>query len=372
MCSMSEKRRSEERRAGVRHAETLPSARTVTPAESAIDSTPEEPLYEVFLTGYTRIGREPLAVAARLATLLHLPEAQAQGLLQGHSTCLKSGLDARLARQYRALLRDAGAEVRIEMVPIEDDEVTPAPPPERPRMIAVSSLTEPSPADASSNMTPPAEAAPIAPPTVTPPTVPPSTLKPPTLTATVDEPPPATGLPSEAALPIEAEVTEPAWALSDEEPATNPAPMVDQGQHKARGRRWLLALSALLLAGAAVLAGHQYLLPAYQDYRAESAVQQALQGTAPLQAAIGQYIRQHHRAPTSAVEIGKRDQGTLADTVDWQLMENGVIYLAFQPGLPGVGGETLTLTPFLERGQVIWDCTGGTLGRQYRPAPCQP
>ena len=86
--------------------------------------------FNLYLTGHTLTGHEPAAVAAALARLVRLTEAQAAGLLTGRETLVKRDLDAERTAAYLSALAQAGVGARKEAItppPARQEETAPAP-----------------------------------------------------------------------------------------------------------------------------------------------------------------------------------------------------------------------------------------------------
>ncbi len=75
--------------------------------------------------------------------------------------------------------------------------------------------------------------------------------------------------------------------------------------------------------------------------------------------------------PNSAIDMGWDEVGQFSYG-DWIMTENAVITITFDDSSDAIAGETLTLVPYLENDQFIWDCTGGTVAENYRPEECRP
>lgn len=71
--------------------------------------------YDLLLTGRILPGHKREAVAAALAKLMRMSEAQALELLSGQEKTVKGGLEHAAMGRYVRALRDAGAETRAEL-----------------------------------------------------------------------------------------------------------------------------------------------------------------------------------------------------------------------------------------------------------------
>lgn len=82
--------------------------------------------FNLILTGNTLPGHERVEVARNLAGLIRIPEQQALGLLGGHETVVKRGLDGLTLHRYLEALHKAGVETRKEEIAAQADDSRPA------------------------------------------------------------------------------------------------------------------------------------------------------------------------------------------------------------------------------------------------------
>ncbi|MBX9903673.1 MAG: hypothetical protein K2Y31_04900 [Burkholderiales bacterium] len=77
--------------------------------------TPPSEKYDLLLTGRILPGHKREVVAAALAKLMRISEAQALELLSGREQTVKGGLELAAMGRYVRALRDAGVETRAEL-----------------------------------------------------------------------------------------------------------------------------------------------------------------------------------------------------------------------------------------------------------------
>ncbi len=112
--------------------------------------------------------------------------------------------------------------------------------------------------------------------------------------------------------------------------------------------------------------------PAYQVYVKRTRVANGLSLAAGAQFAIAESTTIDNALPATQAETGYVGPSPSNDLQSIVIANDGtaVVTLTFTAAL---GGGTLTLTPTLDAsGIMTWNCQGGTLPAQYRPAICRP
>lgn len=110
-------------------------------------------------------------------------------------------------------------------------------------------------------------------------------------------------------------------------------------------------------------------IPAYQDYTHRAQVQAAFQRSLPVRDAIEAYIYRHQAFPESLEELAV-DAGADGALESLSLGETELV-LTFSGALGVHRGETLVWNAYPDDGQIIWECTGGTLPHKLRPIECR-
>lgn len=90
-----------------------------------------EPRYNVIFEGRLVPEADLAAVKANLAKVFRMDAARVEALFSGRAVVLKKDADQATALKFRAVLRNAGAECRLEPLG-EVEEVVAAPPPAEP------------------------------------------------------------------------------------------------------------------------------------------------------------------------------------------------------------------------------------------------
>lgn len=115
-------------------------------------------------------------------------------------------------------------------------------------------------------------------------------------------------------------------------------------------------------------------LPAYSKYSARAKVAEGLTIAAPIKMAV---IETHHSLnvfPSSNKEAAA--QSITTDIVQSiNVGANGVVVITYKNSELGYGtfaDFTIELTPVLQaEGNIIWDCTGGSMPVSIRPSSCR-
>ena len=115
-------------------------------------------------------------------------------------------------------------------------------------------------------------------------------------------------------------------------------------------------------------------LPAYQDYVARSQASEALKATSGVQADVATWLADRNAFPAAGSPVH-----TTTANLDGRYFApngvvlgdgDGVITVTFDAGANA--GQTVTLTPTNNNGQISrWDCAG-TIDANRLPASCQP
>lgn len=115
-------------------------------------------------------------------------------------------------------------------------------------------------------------------------------------------------------------------------------------------------------------------IPAYQDYITRARVSEGMQMAGAAKTAVAET-----RQATSAFPADNPTAG-LPGTISSQYVTSilvgdvpsgGTITITYN-GTSGVAdGATITFVPLFTNGAISWDCTGGTVVTNFRPANCR-
>ena len=113
-------------------------------------------------------------------------------------------------------------------------------------------------------------------------------------------------------------------------------------------------------------------LPAYQDYKVRQEVSIALVESAEYKSKITEYYVNNEQLPSQLSDIGI-DSSILPSGNRINLSDSGYTITFINSNLSSIDGSTLEFQAYLDDDEGFsWDCTGGTLGRNYRLANCRP
>jgi hypothetical protein len=103
--------------------------------------------FNLVFNGELVAGASPDAVKQNLAKLFKLDPARVEAMFSGKPVVLKKDADQATAMKFRAVLRQAGAQVRMEPVgAVEEVSAAPAPPVEQVAQEPAAPVTAPAPA----------------------------------------------------------------------------------------------------------------------------------------------------------------------------------------------------------------------------------
>lgn len=363
-----------------------------------------EPRYNVILTGAIQPGQDRTAVAARLANLMKLPQEKAQALLQGRPNKVKGEVDQATGERYRAALEKSGAVVELQVEPPVASQPEPepqlepqlepmaaAPAPQMEPAAATEQDTTPYAAPADDHLHPDeirycshcgGEAPRLAR------VCPHCKRKLPTLGRSREVAALLAFLPtgswgihrfylgqwwgifyllfSWTLIPSLVSLVEFVVFL-----CTSREKWDEKHGHKSGSSAWVWLIVGLFLMIMVVGILAAIAIPAYQDYTVRAKVNQTLLEAEAIEMEVEDFIQRTDFVPNSAIDMGLEEVGQFTHS-SWVITENAVITITFDDGVSVIAGETLTLVPYLQDEQLIWDCTGGTVVPKYRPQECRP
>ena len=141
-------------------------------------------------------------------------------------------------------------------------------------------------------------------------------------------------------------------------PYAPPAAPVEGGKKRGSVKGIVWALVALLaLAGVFAAVA----VPAHYDRVYRSRVAAAVWTARPAQEAITEHFREHKRMPERLAELPP----------ELKLGAAGMLTWTFRDDAGDIGRATIVFRPRADGDTLLWDCTGGTLARNYRVASCR-
>ncbi len=113
-------------------------------------------------------------------------------------------------------------------------------------------------------------------------------------------------------------------------------------------------------------------IPQYNDYVQRSKVWQSINEVQPAIDKVAEFGKREKYFPNSNTEAGLADDLSGEFLTSLVVSENGVITMTFASESSRLlDGKTLLYMPSLVNNTVPWDCSGGTLAKQFRPTQCR-
>ena len=112
------------------------------------------------------------------------------------------------------------------------------------------------------------------------------------------------------------------------------------------------------------------ILPMYQVYTIRSRVTEGLQMASSAKLAVAETTATNNVLPLNQTVTGYVTPAATNDVSSIVIGANGVITITY-PALV-VNGTIILMPTLTANGDITWDCTGGTLSVNYRPANCRP
>ena len=135
------------------------------------------------------------------------------------------------------------------------------------------------------------------------------------------------------------------------------------------GAGLFIALGLAFLVVIGILAA--IAIPAYNDYVQRARVLAAIDAGQPALDQIEAFAKLEGYFPDSADEGGVPTDLAGESLASLVVSANGVVTMRFTGNSEIIDGKTLLWVPALLGNTVQWDCSGGTLAREMRPARCQ-
>jgi len=112
-------------------------------------------------------------------------------------------------------------------------------------------------------------------------------------------------------------------------------------------------------------------IPAYSDYTIRARVAESLVLAQETKTIATEYIVQKGKLPTSNADLGISKEITSPAVESISVAQNGAIVIQYGGTQAQLKEKTLTIEPIIEKNELRWSCSGGTLDKKYRPAQCR-
>lgn len=108
----------------------------------------------------------------------------------------------------------------------------------------------------------------------------------------------------------------------------------------------------------------------YLDYTIRSRVSEGLEMASAAKLAVSETAMVNNSLPANQTATGYTTPMATTNVESIVIGANGVITITYTPT---AGNGTIIMTPTLGvSGDILWNCTGGSLLNKYRPTICRP
>ncbi|MCL9682696.1 pilin [Legionella maioricensis] len=109
-------------------------------------------------------------------------------------------------------------------------------------------------------------------------------------------------------------------------------------------------------------------VPAYQNYTIRTRVIDGLNLASAAQLAVNEYTLTNNQLPAVPADTQYTSPAATPNVSSIVMGNLGVITINYTAN---AGNGSIILIPTLQVGDLLWDCTGGTLPDKYRPSACR-
>ena len=107
-------------------------------------------------------------------------------------------------------------------------------------------------------------------------------------------------------------------------------------------------------------------LPAYSDYTKRTHVSEGLSLAGGIKSPIVEFYSAEGSWPTNLASIGL--ETLKGNAVSLLTVANGAVTVTYKKQVQN--NSTIIITPTLDGGAFVWDCTGGDIPNKWRPSNC--
>jgi type IV pilus assembly protein PilA len=109
-------------------------------------------------------------------------------------------------------------------------------------------------------------------------------------------------------------------------------------------------------------------IPVYQNYTIRTRVSEGLTLASAAQLAVNEYTLTNNQLPAVPADTQYTPPAATPNVSSIVMGNLGVITINYTAN---AGNGSIILIPTLQVGDLLWDCTGGTLPDKYRPSACR-
>jgi len=111
-------------------------------------------------------------------------------------------------------------------------------------------------------------------------------------------------------------------------------------------------------------------IPSYMDYTKRTHVSEGLMLAGAAKTGVAEFYSSQGRWPTANASVGLTSAASISGNAVTSVEVNGgVITVTYNDKVNDA--QTLELSPADQTGSITWDCTGGDVESQWRPANCR-
>ena len=112
-----------------------------------------------------------------------------------------------------------------------------------------------------------------------------------------------------------------------------------------------------------------FAIPAYQSYTIKTRVIEGVQMVSSATLAVTEFAGAHKSLPSNQAETGYISPQPTHNVASISIGSDGAVTITYTPS---AGEGSIVFKPTLKAtGEVVWDCSGGTLMNKYRPTTCR-
>lgn len=111
-------------------------------------------------------------------------------------------------------------------------------------------------------------------------------------------------------------------------------------------------------------------IPQYHEYTLRAKVHGAISQVDPVKRSVEAFYQKHNTLPDSNIMTGLDEPYLIEGNHEVKIFAEG-FELIFSGSEGGLDSQTVVFLPYLNDGDIAWDCSGGTLEVRLRPLECR-